>query len=122
MYKKSSAKIPMLIGMILGFISLFKVFYTFYVPSIGDPPNGRYIMAIGTGIAGGFIGSLLGYSLYSMFTPRKKNRPLHDQSRTQYNNNNSKTDELIRLNGLKNSGAISNEEFRNLKSEIINRR
>lgn len=122
MYKKPSAKIPMLIGMVLGFISLFKMFYNFYVPSIGDPANGRYIMAIGTGIAGGFIGLILGYFVYSTFTPRQKNRPLQDQSRTQYNNNNSKTDELIKLNGLKNSGAISNEEFRNLKSEIINRR
>jgi len=122
MYKKPSAKIPMLVGMALGFILLFKMYYTVYQPSIGDPVNGRYIMAIGAGIGGGFIGLILGFFVYSMFKPRQRNRPLQDQSRTQYNNNNSKTDELIKLNGLKNSGAISNEEFRNLKSEIINRR
>ena len=122
MYKKPSAKIPMLVGMALGFILLFKMYYTVYQPSIGDPVNGRYIMAIGAGIGGGFIGLILGFFVYSMFKPRQTNRPLQDQGRTQYNHINSKTDELIRLNGLKNSGAISDQEFRNLKSEIINRR
>lgn len=122
MYKKPSAKIPMLVGMILGFILLFKMYYTVYQPSIGDPVNGRYIMAIGAGIGGGFIGLILGFFVYSMFKPRQTNRPLQDQRRIQYNNTYSKTDELIRLNGLKNSGAISNVEFRNLKSEILNRR
>jgi len=125
MYKKSSAKIPMLIGMALGFIALFKVFYNFYVPSVGDPANGRYIMAIGTGIAGGIIGLVLGHYVYSIFTPHQNNRPSQNQNRQQYNNNNSnnsKTDELIRLNGLKNSGAISDKEFRTLKSQIINRK
>lgn len=122
MDKKSSAKIPMLIGMVLGFISLFKMYYAVYEPSIGDPANGRYIIATYAGIGGGLIGLILGYFVYSMFTPRKKIRPLQDQNRKQYNNNNSKTDELIRLSGLKNSGAISDQEFRKLKSEILNRR
>lgn len=122
MNKKSSAKTPMLIGMILGFISLFKMYYTVYEPSIGDPAYARYIISIYAGIGGGLIGLILGYFVYSMFTPRKKSSPLKSQNRNQYNNNTSKTDELIRLSGLKNTGAISDIEFRKLKSEILNRR
>ena len=122
MYKKSSAKIPMLTFMVLGFISLYKLFYTFYSESPGDPAGARNFVALSAGFGGAVIGLLLGMFVYSMFKPHHTNGSFQDKNRTQYNNNNSKTDELIKLNGLKNSGAISNEEFRNLKSEIINRR
>ena len=121
MYKKSSAKIPMLTGMTLGAILLYKLFYTFYSESPNDPVGARNFVAISAGVGGAVIGLILGLIVYSMFKPRQTNRPFQDQNRNHHNNN-SKTDELIRLSGLKDTGAISDQEFRSLKSEIINRR
>jgi len=75
------------------------------------------LFGIGTGVADGkpffFIvftipGVLLGFYLF--LSNSKTNRP---------NNNSNGVDELIKWNQLKESGAISNEEYEKKKSEIL---
>ena len=126
MHKKISIISPMTIGMLILAITCFNIFYKTYEISPGDPVNGRLIGGIGAGIGGGIIGLVLGFIVYLSFRPSQTNRLLKEQNRMIYNNNknnkNNKIDELTKLNELRENDAISDEEFKKLKNEIVNRR
>ena len=130
MRKKLSIINPITIGILIFAILCFKMFYNNFEYSPGDPigevANGRLLVGIIGGIIGGIVGLILGFIVHLMFRPNLTNRLLKEQNRMIYNNNNNsknnKIDELTKLNELKKKGAISEEEFKELKGEIVNRR
>ena len=125
MKKKISLISPMTICILIFAIPSFYLFYKSYTPTINDPVGGKYIIAIFAGISGGIIGLIIWFIGHMMFRPNHTQRLLQEQNRMLHDNNangnNSKIDELKDLDGLKKSGAITEDEFNRLKNEILNR-
>ncbi|MCB2295894.1 hypothetical protein LGK95_20750 [Clostridium algoriphilum] len=128
MRKKISLINPTTICMLICAILLFDVSYRTFEYSVGDPigaANGRLLVAIAGGIGGAVMGFILASIAHLFFKPSRTNRLLQEQNRMLNNNNNNinnKIDKLNKLNELKKSGAISENELKKLKNEILNER
>ena len=132
MSKRKSLINPTTICVLIGAVLMFNVSYKTFEYSVGDPfgaIEGRRIVAISGGVAGAFAGLLLAFVARLLFIPSCTNRLLKEQNRMLNNNKhqnnsnrNNKVDELNKLNELKKNGALSEEEFRKLKNEILNRK
>ncbi|MCB2357106.1 SHOCT domain-containing protein [Clostridium estertheticum] len=127
MNKKKSFINPTTICMGICAILLFNVFYKTYEYSLNDPigaTEGRLVLGITGAIGGAFMGLILRYIGHLFFRPSRTDRLIRQQNKILSNNNynpNSKVNELKELNELKKSGALSEEEFKKMKNEILNR-
>lgn len=132
MSKRKSLINPTIICMLIGAIVMFNVSYKTFEYHVGDAfgaIEGRRIVAISGGVGGAFAGLLLAFVAHLFFRPSHTNRLLKEQNRmlnnNKYQNNsnrNNKVDELNKLNELKKSGVLSEQEFRKLKTEIVDRK
>ena len=110
-------------------ILISKVFYKVFEYSPDDPIsaiNGRIIFTITGAITGAIVGLILAFIIHIFFKPGRTNRLLKEQNKILYDNSNyiktSKVDELNKLNELKKSGILREEEFIKLKNEILYRK
>ncbi|MCB2362248.1 SHOCT domain-containing protein [Clostridium estertheticum] len=128
MNKKISFINSTTICMVICAIFLFNVFYKTYEYSPDDPigaVGGRLLVGITGAIVGALMGLILRFIGHLFFRPCRTDRLIREQNKILSNNNynkNSKVNELKELNELKKSGALSEEEFKKMKNEILNRR
>lgn len=128
MNKKKSVINPTTICMIICAIFVSDAFYKSFQYSVGDPigaVNGRLLLGATGAITGAIFGLILSFIAKLFFKPSRTSRLIREQnnilSDNDYNKNN-KVDELNKLNELKKNGTLSEEEFKKLKYEILNRR